>query len=606
MAIDLVKEFAAYEKTIAKYVSDRVRLYADSQCKKALAKRIKRLNASWDMVVSGQKDTGNAQNYLAQMSYGLVKQQQLTRRAIFSNNFRSDPLFSCRAIGNTPQENAINMQDILQANNEQTRFRHLVLMPGNSGVAKIGTAVIYTEYGNNKEYGWRTVADPVYNARRVYGPIKNTHNAMCYQLSTLNYFQNPDIVESDDSDFRGHIERWTLSKLIDKAKSSPNLYIKENLRDIIGKAMKENNISEFYTDLQGKNTAHDFGKITVNDVIRGQFQINIDGNEDDSTYYYVEMIGDTIIRFQDNPYDMNMNQYSVICCERRDEYWWGNTPAEYSIGNENSLNLLLGIGLENAIESMKKYIFYNKNAINPALWDQVASSGRIPVDVGKDIALNNLLYTYQVPDTAGQQVGDAYARILENDQRFSTSPDLNRPTSAGGPSNKTATAANIMSNKGDTQDADLLERLSFDWMRVGDKQVIILAQFLGNFSPIMIKPSQVESVRFVRKENITGNFQLAMDTALQQNYQGELLRYQNIISWMLNAKNGGAMINPNFVPLFRQVLKMGKFLKIDEVLPEQQQQQQPGAVQTPPMPGMEQAGPGQEAIPQPEQQAVMA
>jgi hypothetical protein len=604
MAIDLVKEFAKYEKTISKYCLDRVRYYADSQCKKRLVKRIKRLSASWDMVVSGN-DSGNSQNYTAQMSYGLVKQQQLTRRAIFSNNFRSDPLFSCRAIGNTPQDNAINMQDILQANNEQIHFRNLVLMPGNSQVAKIGSAVIYTEYCHNKKFGWRTVADPVYNARRVYGPIKNTHNAVCYPIDIQNYFQNPDIVDCDDSDYRGHIERWTLSKLANKIKSNQELYIKENIVEVMRQVLKQNNMSEFFTDPQGRSNAHDYGAVTINDIIRGQFQIHIEGNEDDDTYYYVEMIGDTIIRFQDNPYDMDMSQYSTICCERRDEFWWGNTPAEYSIGNENTLNLLLGIGLENAIDSLKKYIFYNKNAISPALFNQFANGGRIPVDANKDINLNNLLYTYQIPDTAGQQVGDAYARVLENDQRFSTTPDLNRPTSSGGPSNKTATAANIMTNKGDTQDADLLERLSFDWMKVGEKEVIILAQFLGNFGPIMIKPAQQEAARFVRKENIVGNISLAMDTALQQSYQGELLRYQNIVSWLLNVKNGGAAINPNFIPLARQVLKMGKFLKIDEVLPEQQTQQIPGTVPTAPVPGMEQAGPAQELNPQPEPQGVM-
>lgn len=587
--LDLIKEFGRYENTIVKYIDDRIRYYMDSNCKKQLDKRIKRLNSSWDMVVSGVKDTGNSQNFLAQMSYGLVKQQQLTRRAIFSNNFRSDPLFSMRGIGNTPQDNAINMQDILQSNNEQTHFRQKVLMPGNSGVAKVGAAVIFTEYCNNREYGWRTVADPIFNSKRIYGPIKNTHNAVCYPINIQNYFQNPDVVDCDESDYRGHLERWKVSTIVNKIKADSGLYIKENVQDVFRTVLKQNNISEYYTDPSGKQNANDYSAITVNDVIRGQFQIHIDGNEDDSTYYYVEMVGNKIIRFQDNPYDMNMSQYTTICCERRDEYWWGNTPAEYSIGNENSLNLLLGIGLENAVESMKRYIFYNQNAISPAKFSQYASSGRIPVDVNKDIALNNLLFTYQTPDISGNATSDAYARILENDQRFSTSPDLNRPTSSGGPSNKTATAATIMSNKGDTQDADLLERLSYDWARVGEKETVILAQFLGNFSPIMIKPSQAETVKYVHKSNITGNMQIYMETSLQQNYQGELMRYQNIISWIQNLVNGGARVQPNLIPLVRQVLKMGKFLKVDEVIPEEKEM-----VSTAPMPGMEMAGAAQE------------
>lgn len=591
--IDLIKDFATHEKRIADYIKLRVQSARSSECHKKLENRIKTLNGSWDMEVSSAK-TGNQQNFLTKMSYGLVKQQQLTRRAIFSNNFRADPLFSYKAIGNTPEENALNMQDIVQANNEQTHFRQKVLMPGNHGVAKLGMAIVFSEYCHNKEEGWRTVSDPVYGSKRVYGPIRNTHNATNYLLGNpLNYFQDVNCIESDDASYRGHMERWKVSKLVNKYRTQTGLYIKENLENVIRSALKSNSISEFYFDAsQNKNFA-DIDSHFV-DVIRGQFQIHIDGNEDDETYYYAEMIGDKIIRFQDNPYDMNMNMYTVISCERRDDYFWGNTPAEYSIQNERNANLLLNASLDNVLESMKRYVFYNKNAITPESWALHAFSGRIPVDVNQDVNINNLLYTYQIPDSAGPSIAQAYARILENDQRYSTSPDLNRKPADGGVSNKTATAATIMQNKGDTQDADILERLSYTWQLVGEKEYIILSQFLGNFGPILIKPNQKESVRMIRKENLVGNFQVSVDTALQQSYQGELLRYQNIITWAQNLVNGGARINFNPEPFMRQIFKMGKFLHIDEALPEGQIMDQPGAIPTQPQPGMEMSGAAQE------------
>lgn len=592
--IDLVKEFVKHQKRIGDYVKKRVSAHNSSECKSRLKKRIETLNASWDMSVSAAA-SGNRQNFLSKMSYGLVKQQQLTRRAIFSNNFRADPLFSFRAIGNTPEGNAINMQDIVQSNNEQIHFRQKVLMPGNHSVAKTGIAVVFTEYCNNKENGWRTVADPVYGTRRVYGPIKNTHNAMCTLINPLNYFQDHNAVESDDASFRGHIERWKVSTLVNKYRAQQGLYIKENIETVIRASLKSNNITEFYHNPLENKGFSDIDEHMV-DVIRGQFQIHIDGNEDDSTYYYVEMVGDTIIRFQDNPYDMNMNLYTVITCERRDEFYWGNTPAEYSLQNERNMNLLLNASLDNVLESMKRYILYNKNGVSPDAWMMHAYNGKIPVDVSTDINLGNLFFTYQVPDSAGPAITDAYARILENDQRFSSTPDLNRKPSDGGPSNKTATAANIMANAGNVQDADILERLSYTWQSVGEKESIIMAQFLGNFSPILIKPTQREAMRMVRKENITGNYQVSVETALQQSYQGELMRYQNIITWLQNLTNGGAQINANIIPLVRQVLKMGKFLHIDEALPEEQAMQQQGFVPTAPMPGMETAGAAQEAM----------
>jgi hypothetical protein len=608
--IDLVQEYPSLEKEITRYIKDRVSTYMRSRCRQMLGERVQRLNSSWDMQIGNLRRAGNRkynqQQFLGQISYPLVKQQMLVRRAIFGANFRADPIFTLSGIGNTPQENAVNMQDLLQSNNEQIEFRPRVLAPSNDMVSKWGVAVIYTEYAENQVRGWRTIADPVMGAKRVHGVVIDTKNAQCHVLDPLNYFQNPNVVDCDKSDFKGHIERQKLSWLVDRINSHPEVYIKENIEKVVKQVKAQNHISEFYYDPQQRQSRHDFDRIAINDIIRGQFQIHLEGNEDDSTYYYVEMVGDTIIRFQDNPYDMNLDQYTVMTCEPRYDFWWGNTPAEYSINNENSLNLLLGLSIENALESMRRYIFYNKNAIDPNLWNHVASNGKIPVDVTKDVNLNNLLFTYQVPDASGKPLSDAYARILENDQRLSSSPDLSRPTSMGGLQNKTATAANIMTNKGDNLDADILERYSYCVMQVGRKESVILAQFLGNFGPIMIRPGSSEVIRMVRKENITGNYQFAVDTALQKSYQGEMLRYQNVVTWLLNLTNSGMQLPVNFVPLVQQVLRMAEIKDPDAVLSANTgMQQQQGYQPSMPMPGQEMAGAGQE-MPQQPAQAVMA
>ena len=86
-----------------------------------------------------------------------------------------------------------------------------------------------------------------------------------------------------------------------------------------------------------------------------------------------------------------------------------------------------------------------------------------------------------------------------------------------------------------------------------------------------------------------------MDTALQETQQGELIRYQNMASWLLNLVNGGAKISPNIAPIVEQVIKMGKFIVKDDILPREDMQQE---VPTMPIPGMEQAGAAQELAPQ--------
>lgn len=596
--LDIIKNFASLEKKIADYVLLRIDNSMKSNCMRLLKSRIERLNNSWDMQVSNTRRVGqrkmSQQQYLANISYPLVKQQILTRRAIFTNNFRYDPLFSLRPSGNTPSENAINMQDLLQSNNDQIKFRSIVLQPSIQHVCQWGTSVVYTEYVENSEMAWRTIADPVLGSKRVYGPVKNTKNAVCHIVNPLNYFQNVNIVSSDGSDFRGHIDRCKMSQLISEYQSNPDLFIKENIEKVFKEIAKSNNLSNYYYDPQKRQGRYDFDKIAINDIYKGQFQIHLDGNEDDPTYYTVWIVGDKIIRFQDNPYDMNMNQYTVLTCEPRYEYWWGNTPAEYSIQNENSLNLLLGLSLENALEASRQYIFFNKNAIEPNLLAHAPSHARIPVDVNKDVALNNILFTYQPIDNSIQNVGQAYARILENDQRLASRPDISRPTSLGGPSNRTATAVNEMTNKGDQMDADILSNYSDCLVKVGEKQVIILQQFLGNYGPIAIKPSNIEMQRIVDKSGITGNYQFVMETALQRSYQGEMMRYQNIVTWLLNLQSSGLPIQPNYVPLVKQILKMGQFLKIDEVLPDNQAAMQAGYQPSQIMQGQEMAGAAQE------------
>lgn len=566
--IDLIKNFAKHEKAISRSLTERIDDYDRSDCKRSYKERVDRLKCSWDMVPPN--GTGNN---LIGLTYLLVKEHTLVTRSIFTANFRADPLWSLKAIGNTPRENAMNMQDLLIANNEQMRFRPNVLIPGIDLVCKDGAAVIFTEYCEYSEMGWQTIADPMFGSQRVYGPTKRTKNAKSTVIDFINYFQNPRIVNPDYSDIRGHVEPLRLSTLVARYKQHPELYIKENIEKVIKNVKKEHfKKDEYYTDQQGKESARDFGGVNVF-VRRGQVQLNLEGNEEDNTYYYFEMVGETIIRFQDNPYDRNMNQYDIWLCESRREYCWGNTPAEYSVQNEDALNLLNGLGFENAIEAMKKYTFFNSNAISPGLFRNVAHNAQIPVDVGKDIALNNVLYQFQPQDTALPAIDHAYRRIMENNQRVTTTPDLNRAPSSGGPTNKTAFAADTMKQIGSNLDADILEKFSHCLSKTGEKHSIILSQFLGNFGPILITPEQAESIRTVQKEQILGNWSVYMDTALQKTNQGEIMRYQNIVTWLQNLVMSGLPLPVNFEPMVKQVIKMGEFAHVDEIIPSQQQPQ---------------------------------
>jgi hypothetical protein len=591
--IDYTKghNFRDNEKKITQYLLDRKEFYIKSQCRKHLFSYIKRLDSSWNMEVPGS----NGNQFMAQLNYALVKQIMINKRALFTGNFRQDPIFTLSAVGNTPDENALNMQELLESNNQQVKFRRKFLVPNITRMVRWGTGIAFSEYSDSTEYGWRTIADPTEISKRVYGPIKESDNAKTYNIDIRNYGQNPDIVSCDESDFNYHMERWSLSTLEAKYKANPDNYIKENIEKVLKNIKKKHFYKDNdYVDADGKESVNDYGSIMISDVTRGRAQIALSNNTDDMTYYYYEMIGDTIIRFQDNPYDMNMNQWTVLTCEPRFEYYWGVTPASYAIQNENSLNLLLGMSIENAIQSMNRQVFYNKNAIDPREFQNAAFNGKIGVDVAKDVSLNNILYQHQPQDTAGREVGDAYARILENNQRTTTTPDLNRNPSQGGPSNKTATAANIMESVGANEEADILERYSHSLSYVGEKALIIIGQYFANFGPVLVRPDKFDSIREIHKAQMTGNFSVNVDTSLQRSYNGDIQELQNLTVWLQNLAQTQAIQMPNFQPMVKHVLKMSKMMNVDKILPDQQEIQ--GGVPSQQMPGQELAGPGQEML----------
>lgn len=599
--IDYIENYRKYEKKIVQYLKDRKEFYVKSKCRKYLLDHIKRLDQSWNMEVPGPM--GNT--YMSQMNYNLVKEIMINKRALFTGNFRPDPLYTLSAIGNTPDENAMNMQDLLTANNKQTKFRSKFLRPALNGIVRNGASIAFTEYEEVSKYGWKTVSDPIQISRREWKELRKGDYARVSYVSVENYGQNPEIIDSEDSDFNYHLERWSLSDLearqqkdkeIKEAGGQP-LYIKQNLEKVIKQVKKEQFVKDpDYVDKKGRDSAKDYGMVKLSDVTRGRAQIMLEGNSDDETYYYYEMIGDIIIRFQDNPYDMDMSQWDVLTCEQRTEYFWGDSPGAYAIQNENSLNLLLGMSLENAIESMKRHKYYNKNAIDPQMMRNLPFNADIPVDVGLDVSLSNIFYTSQHQDTAGSEISQAYARILENNQRTTTTPDLNRTASQGGPANKTAYAAGLMESVGASEDGDLLEQVSTCLESVGGKEVIVLGQFVANFSPVTVRPGDVNSIRELHKQNIEGDFGVTIDTAYKRTHLGDRNESMNNLSWLLNieqALNGlGTSLGVKFQPLARSIMKNQPSVDIDEVMPETEEGLQPNIPQ---QPGQPQLAPPQQA-----------
>lgn len=590
--LDLIKNFAQYQKTIKDYWRSRVfDTYFKSQCATSLRNRVSKMDSCWDLIPS----TGSAsvgQRFLQETYYPLVKAQIKLRRAISSNAFRYEPFFTYSSYGNTPTENAQNITQLVDSNNKNTKYRQTILLPSINYASRYGTAVIYTEYQEMVESGYQTIYDPMIGVSRKYGPLNISKSAKSYVIDPRHYFQNPNIIDSDESDYRGMIKRIPLSKIIEYYKTNPELFIKENIEKVLQK-MKKSSIKEpEYVDPMGRQSKNDYNNVITQDLCIGQCQFHFEDNEDDQTYYTVWSIGEEIIRFQDNPYDRNMNQFTIITMEPRFDTWHGNSPAEDSVGNENAVNLINGIGLENLLASMNRYIFFNKNAFKDGFGNRPLNFLN-PVDVSPTIALNNIMWQYQAPDISGSSNELMYSRIMQNDQRLAAASDVTNPQESGGMTNKTATAANMLQQRSDISNADIIEMMSMAYAKLGTKQELIIQQFIGNDGGVRIRPRANQQEKLLQKNEFLGNYYCY--TNVQKTYYGRMQELQNTITWLINMiPSVPALQQANMAKLISETLKTVNDLNVDDIIPPELVQQIPGYQQSQVQPGQEQAGVAQE------------
>lgn len=567
--IDLVKEFAKYDKQITQYIIERVRnTYFSSQCFKSLTNRVNKMNDCWDL-----KSGSTANRFIVDTYYPLVKQQIKMRRAIFSNSFRLDPFFMVSPAGAaTTFEAAQNMQDIISANNKNIRFNEVVKWPALNMLSRYGTVVCYVEFSIDGKSVYKTRVNKNFGMVARERENRNKKVAKVTVLDPRHYFQNPLIIDHEYSDYKGHIERLPLAAIIAEYKSNPDMFIKQNIEKVIEEGKKSPLCINEYIDPQGKVSFSDYDKLLMCDVIKGQFVIKIPGNEDDYNYYNAWLINDKIVKFQDNPYDEDMCQYSVITMEPRFDTFHGNTTAEDSVGNENALNLINSVGLENLIASMRRLNVFNKNAL-PENFGMGGLNQFYGVDVAPNVNLANLVYSSQIQDTSGNFNELMAARINQNEQRLSATSDAVNPSNTAGSNNQTATWVQTANNQGAMLNSDIVEWVGLGFANIGRKQGIIIQQYFGvgdngqmNGVELTARPQQ-ES-RVINKQDFEGEFEYKTNAFKSQ--IGEIMEDQNMVSWLQNLIGANQSLqNVNIQKMVHDIIRKSQKWNVDDIIPQQ-------------------------------------
>jgi hypothetical protein len=326
-------------------------------------------------------------------------------------------------------------------------------------------------------------------------------------------------------------------------------------------------------------------------------KIPINGNEEDDQKYYVEMIGDKIIRINRNWLDYDEDFFTVFTMRNRQEYWWGNAPCEDVVPHENWMQLVMNLQADNVIRQMEDYIFYYKDAIDLSdIENRHTSGGFIPVSRKDSMQLQNIIYNFKNQGSNLQDLDYMTREIKESAQKQSPKPDFLRSGNKGGLANNTATAAGMLGEMSDLMESDAMETMAVGLSRLGKLNTIQLQQFLGNEFQIRANPKLPPEMLY--KRDILGDYWYSVMSSLHKNTVQEAIRLQNAATQMINFKNTG---NPEF-----QNMDIGKIVRkwvaqldigdVDEIMPEQMPQQQG----MPQMPGQPQPVQGMEAV-QPQQ-----
>lgn len=595
MPLDLVESFKKREPEITRFAIEQKSAYMESQCRRKLSNRYMRLKASNDMAFnkqrSGRNIGGRGNNFQSKVSFPLVKERTIIRKAILKQNFRGEPVATVDPTGNTPQENAKNMQEVLNMNLKSTRFREKALNRLMQDCSQYGAAVSYTVFKEDNKKVMKTVSTKFgIDRQMIERRVRNTNNI---PIHILDYFQDPLVADQDSTTFQGHVERITLQALISQFKKFPESFIQKNVEKIIAESKKASiEDSDFHQNKRSdKNENSNFNLDKT--IIYSKF--NIKGNEDNDNFYYAEIIGGKIVRFQVNPHDDDLVPYALFSIFKRDDYWWGNTDAEFVLPHENFTNLLMSMKADNALQAMQQYIFYGKGSINTSDWNnRHKNSGFVPVDIKHNKTLSQILHPFQPVDTSLQSTDSIMREVKENQQHLNPRPDLSRRATSGGLQNTTATAVNALEEQGDVIEADILESFMYGLRRLVMYNVVMLQQRLGDL--IAIRPDVTSTERQITKEEMLGNFGYNIETSLNTNKSMQLLRFQNLLTMIMNFQGSGnpAFQNLNLIPLIRKLLKNADVGDVDELLPATEQFNQPGAQPTALMPGQELGGAVQE------------
>jgi hypothetical protein len=535
--------------TIARFCNDRKETYFTSDCFKALKSRIRTIDDAIDLNFQSNE------SFIAEIAPPVVRKDYLDTMSFLTKYFETDPLSTAFPVGGTSKRNADNITTLIHANYVNTKYRINCLARSFDKLARHGTCVTFSQYNDRyRGAGLKTERNDATGATSPYQrvPVTGQHAVENFDIHPLNYFQSAGGNTLGCNHISGFIDQWYVFSFHALKKTNDERYYQPGLEKIIGDFKKGHKDEKYYNGNFDREIP-DFSRSTIN-VDRMWVLLNFEGNEGDDTIYYVEMVGDKVIRCEPNGADYNIIPLNIGLYYPRQDVWWGNSQADIKLQYQNIKNLLINMQIEGTMKLMDRIVLTRRGALDISdLNNRHQYSGIVFTDSNEP--LDKIMHQMQFNDQSLNSMDWLNRSIDQQIQENSPIVNLLNRYNEGGMNNQTLGAAQMLANIGESMFALPVQFVGDFIERVSDVNAVLLMQNCGDKIPLRSYPTEDEVI--VEKREILGEFVFRSKSTIFVNDKTERINNANIIT---QVGNWGQFAQST--PQFSAILKNIKLVEL--------------------------------------------
>ena len=395
--------------------------------------------------------------------------------ALFKKFLETDPLLSVAKTKGLTDDQRHALTEILSDNLAKTDFRQKCLRWSIDDTVRYGTFCTYSFAVSDFNASSLLTVKGEYDGSYVQEMQTGENAVVSMPIHPMNMIIDPRANAQVSADFVGFIGDISVANIANLERMGDNpSYVQKNIKEVLEACKKGLPDKHWYNGPYDDSTKADFSKGHSN-ITYLWLRLPFEGNEDDPNKYAVEMIGDKIIRIDQNVLDENTIPLAVGRILPRRYVWYGNSPLGDKICIQNLRYWIINTMVESTARLMDRMVLYRQGSLDvEAINSRHQTGGLIPVGTkANGIDLEKLIHAPQLP-SVGINEGQVLNEIANReDQDSSAMPNFN-PQAQGGPTNKTLGGAQMMASIGEMKMSDLVDDMAAGLVDVAKHHLVLM------------------------------------------------------------------------------------------------------------------------------------